>query len=47
MENNHLFVKNFAWCLVLLYKMIDQNPKFFRIEEELKRPKNYILALSF
>jgi len=30
MENNYLFTKNFAWCLVPFYKMMDQNPKFFR-----------------
>jgi hypothetical protein len=29
MENRYLFAKNFVWCLVPFYKMIDQNPKFF------------------
>jgi hypothetical protein len=32
MENNHLFAKVFAWCLVPLCKMMDQNPFFFEIE---------------
>jgi hypothetical protein len=29
MENGYLFAKNFAWCLVLFYKMMGQNPKKF------------------
>jgi hypothetical protein len=27
MENNYLFVKNFAWCLVPFHKIMDQSPK--------------------
>jgi hypothetical protein len=38
MENSHLFAKNFAWCLVSLCKMMDQNPKFFGIKGELNTP---------
>jgi hypothetical protein len=37
MENNYLFVKNFAWC-----KMIDQNLKKIKKKEEL----NTSLVLS-
>jgi hypothetical protein len=28
MKNEYLFAKNFAWCLVPFYKMVDQNPNF-------------------
>jgi len=38
MENNYLFAKNFAWCLVPFCKMIDQNPKFFGKKGELNTP---------
>jgi hypothetical protein len=38
MENNHLFAKKFAWCLVPFCKIIKQNPKVFGIERE-QNPK--------
>ena len=38
MEKNHLFAKNFAWCLVPLCKMMNQNPKISGIEGELNTP---------
>jgi len=28
-ENNYLFTKKFAWCLILFYKMMVQNSNFF------------------
>jgi hypothetical protein len=28
-ENGYIFAKNFAWCLVLFCKMIEQNLKIF------------------
>jgi hypothetical protein len=28
-ENEYLFAKNFAWCLVPFCKMMGQNPNFF------------------
>jgi hypothetical protein len=32
MENEYLFAKNFALCLVLFYKIMGQNPKFFWVK---------------
>ena len=39
-ESSHLFVNTFAWCLVLLCKLMNQNSKFFRIKGELNTPLN-------
>jgi len=39
MENNYVFAKNFAWCLVPFCKMMNQNPKFFGKKLELNTPK--------
>jgi len=44
------FIQNvieiFAWCLVLLYKMVDQNPIFFGIVGELNTPLEHISNLD-
>ena len=37
-ENSHIFTKIFTWCLVSLCKVMDQNPKFFRIKGKLNTP---------
>jgi hypothetical protein len=41
MENNHLFAKKLAWCLVPLCKMMNKNPNFFGIVGELNNPFTY------
>jgi hypothetical protein len=37
-KNGYLFAKNFAWCLVLFCKMMNQNLIFFRWNGELNTP---------
>jgi hypothetical protein len=46
MENEYLFVKNFACCLVPFCKIIGQNPKFFRWNREPNTPLLHLGAAA-
>jgi len=43
MENNHLFAKIFAWCLVLFCKNDGPKPKMCWEKEELNTPLVFIV----
>jgi hypothetical protein len=46
MENNHLFIKNFAWYLVLFCKNDESKHKFFWNLRGIKHPPLMLLCLT-